>query len=621
MTNDELNQYILHYLTEDKTNGAIMLTGDWGTGKSYYIQNSLKPFLESEENGKHQCVVVSLYGLKDTAEISKSIYLELRTGAIANWWNKKILSRLSRKAQGVTKEVVSTGKSLGSTIFKGLTEKIGINFDISDKDLNTLYKSIDLFGKLIILEDLERSGIDILEVLGYVNNLVEQDGVKVLLVANENEIKQYKPIIAETQEQQEKAELFDKIFDHKGRTFTEATKKYLETKEKTISDTIVYKGNFGEAIKQIIDSFKCDILTAIASGEEIEKIIKECQNSDIINLRTFVFACQKAADIFQKVKLDFSENKDYLKTVFFGILAFSQKLKSGEKTSWKGGTDFSVELGSEQYPLFRSCYNYIMWHSFDSAKIDNEKRALQNIRLYDKKKSWQDKDLQVLYNWWIHSENDVNSAVMSVSERLKDETNISFYEYGRLAVYLIVAKNILGCDIEAAKALLIKNLHNKGSEIDPDYLFTTIMSSDEKPEVIKEFEELKTLMEESLVAKDTTVFGFDYEPSSISQLYDNVIKNEGKIISDRAFASRLDINKIDAMLKKCNAAEMQDFRRVFLSVYGSGNIGDFLAEDTPNIEKLKRIVEELCLFETYDKIQKMQMQYFLDNLTKILAKL
>ena len=63
MTNEELNSYILHYLTKDKTNSAIMLTGDWGTGKSYYIQHSLKPFLEKDENGKHSCVIVSLYGL------------------------------------------------------------------------------------------------------------------------------------------------------------------------------------------------------------------------------------------------------------------------------------------------------------------------------------------------------------------------------------------------------------------------------------------------------------------------------------------------------------------------------------------------------------------------------
>lgn len=67
------------------------------------------------------------------------------------------------------------------------TSFFGIDLSHSDEDMQKLFESIDLSGKLIILEDLERSGIDILEVLGYVNNLVEQDGVKVLLVANEEE--------------------------------------------------------------------------------------------------------------------------------------------------------------------------------------------------------------------------------------------------------------------------------------------------------------------------------------------------------------------------------------------------------------------------------------------------
>ena len=85
--------------------------------------------------------------------------------------------------------------------------------------MQKLYKSIDLSGKLIIIEDLERSGIDILEILGYVNNLVEQDGVKVLLVAKEDELIQYEPISEETQEKQEAAEILDRLNDHKGRKY------------------------------------------------------------------------------------------------------------------------------------------------------------------------------------------------------------------------------------------------------------------------------------------------------------------------------------------------------------------------------------------------------------------
>ena len=51
MTNSELNQYIRHYIEKDRTNRAIMLTAQWGAGKSHYIRNELIPFLQKEENG------------------------------------------------------------------------------------------------------------------------------------------------------------------------------------------------------------------------------------------------------------------------------------------------------------------------------------------------------------------------------------------------------------------------------------------------------------------------------------------------------------------------------------------------------------------------------------------
>ena len=76
MTNHELSKYIKHYLENDKTHSAIMLTGEWGSGKSYYVQHELIPFLNSD--GPDRCITVSLYGLSTLSEISKNIYLEMR---------------------------------------------------------------------------------------------------------------------------------------------------------------------------------------------------------------------------------------------------------------------------------------------------------------------------------------------------------------------------------------------------------------------------------------------------------------------------------------------------------------------------------------------------------------
>ena len=169
MTNGELNQFILHYLTKDKTHSAIMLTGSWGTGKSYYIQNVLVPFLK--EDHKKECVTVSLYGLKSISEVSKNIYLELRAKALS--------------AKG---EAAIAGKLIAKTIAKGVVGRLGIDLSVDSSTMQKLYESVDLSNRLVILEDVERSQIGILELLGYVNSLVEQDGVKVLLVANEEEI-------------------------------------------------------------------------------------------------------------------------------------------------------------------------------------------------------------------------------------------------------------------------------------------------------------------------------------------------------------------------------------------------------------------------------------------------
>ena len=42
MHTEELNKHIKNYLENDKTNSAIMLTGAWGSGKSYYVKNEVR---------------------------------------------------------------------------------------------------------------------------------------------------------------------------------------------------------------------------------------------------------------------------------------------------------------------------------------------------------------------------------------------------------------------------------------------------------------------------------------------------------------------------------------------------------------------------------------------------
>lgn len=604
MTYQELNQYILHYMTEDKTKSAIMLTAPWGTGKSYYIQNELKPFLEKEENGNIKCLTVSLYGLKSLYEVSKALYLESRFG---------FLNKYS--------QIVTKGKFAVTTLLKGVTGYFGVDLSHTDKEMQELFESVDLLGKLIILEDLERSGIDILEVLGYVNNLVEQDGVKVLLVANEDEIIQYKPIEEENSEKQEIVELIDRLSDHKNRQFTDNTITYLKVKEKTVSDTIQFEEDYPTAIKDIIRSFDNTTLNNFLDSESVEKVLKIMKTCKTSNLRSFIYSCQKAVDIFNKIDGKYMSNDDFIKAIFYGLLYFVLKQKTGNTDKWGQEKYFSIELGDESAPLFKFCYDYIVYQVEDFSEIEEAYEAYLELVTYDRHKSVGDNDIVVLETYYIQAEKDIKTALDSIAKRLEKPDDISFYEYGTIAVYAIIVKGILGYDIEKIENLLVNNLKGRGAKLQLEQIFRTTLSYECTPQEKEEYILLRKRMAESLKIGDSVIPNFNYLPEQISAFSDYVNENDGKFHKQNSFASSLDIPKLAEMFKKSTAKQKQEIRRVFLGIYRSGNIGDFLSNDKESIVQLLKIVEEDRLGDVGDKIQQLQYDWFIENLKEIETKL
>lgn len=97
---EELNLFVFDYLTNDKTNTALLLDGEWGTGKTYYVKNVLMPFLEGK---KKQVVYVSLYGIEDAESLSKNIFTESRLKAI----NSTAMTIISGTAKTVIRGVSS----------------------------------------------------------------------------------------------------------------------------------------------------------------------------------------------------------------------------------------------------------------------------------------------------------------------------------------------------------------------------------------------------------------------------------------------------------------------------------------------------------------------------------
>lgn len=585
MTTQQLNEYIKHYLEDNKTKSAIMLSGPWGSGKSYYIKKELEPCLMM--NGD-KCVIVSLYGLKDVFEVSKSIYIELRA---------KFLQSKS--------EVATTGKLIAKTVFKGVTSYFGVDLSSTESEMQSLFESIDLSGRLIVLEDVERSQIDLIELLGYINNLVEQDGAKILVVANEDEIIEYEET---TNESEESSQVI----------LTEKSQKYLKTKEKTISDTIIFEGDYLNAIGSIIKLFEERKLGCFLEAKYIHEILNLLQFSGNKNLRSFIYACQKTSDILSALKEQIDIDKK--QSIFYSIIIFSSKLKEDAFPKWDGTKYLSIELGNADYPLYRFCYDYIRWQQLDLNVIEETFEAHNTMKLYQRYTN--DEDLLVLYSYFLYSESVVLNALKNIECKLENPNIIPLYEYSKLANALIACHTVLGYDYLPSKTKMINNIKEKGADLDTTIFFFSVgeFESDEEACSFKDF---KNELLSAIIDSQKNEIEIDYSPEEISEYYKYVVDNSMKIRSKHRFISNFNVEKLMNMVFNCSSSQLHDIRGILFAIYRDTPKGYFDEKDIETMNEIKGIIEKKLNDNEFDcdRIVKLQLKWMCANLQDFIQKL
>ena len=605
MTKDECNLYIKNYLKNDKTKSAIMLTAPWGTGKSYYIKNNLIKFLE--EN-KLSYVMVSAYGLSSIVDLNKELFLEIKFQK----HNKQ------RKWLEIFGKTITTGVvGIGKTLLRNVA-KIDIDFNLSEPNYKKLYGLIDLKEKLIIFEDIERSGINIIEFLGYVNSLVEQDGVKILLVANEQEF-----IKEENSESQQSIQGKTK----KEKTYTLQSKEYLRQKEKTISDTIIFESDKKEALKSIISLFfekkLSELLTDVKYIEDIIAVMRVVKSD---NFRAVIFACQKTNDILEIYNDNYSTklDKNFIKFLLCSIIAYSCRMKKDDDVNWKNNESSPANLGTATFPLYRVCYDYIKTQHLNKKQLEDAQKSYLNQKAAENAQNEFSRYFRVLKSFYNYTETEVSTAVSEIDNLLSQNSGIAITEYGMLANYLIAVKDYISnpAEIEDCKKLMLKNVQGiKGSSaLENDIMYHNGIEL----ETEKQKEELATFKKDLLKAinsKNEESISMSNFADNIGDFISNVYSRKDEIIASGSFIGKINIEKFIEVLKKCDSQTIGEIRGLFRSIYAATNIGEFMFEDKTNLELLKAKLNELeNAFEGYDKIQKKQIAWFINNLEEILQK-
>ena len=590
MNTNELNTYIKNYLEHDKTQRAIMITAPWGFGKSYYIKNDLCKFLH---DNKLDFAIVSLYGIESLKEINKELFLEIK------------LRKAHKRFGAWAKTILSGTAVVGKTLLKQLA-KVDIDFNIKEPNYEKIYKSIDLKDRLIIFEDLERASIDIVEFLGYVNNLVEQDGVKVLLVANEKEIMQYENAINNGKEEQK---------------LTDKSKKYLKIKEKTICDTINFYSDNYESIKSILEKFNNKYFKSLLQEDKngdlllVKKIEEQMLKEQCMNYRSLLFACQKTEDMLNLLDKNKNYNLGFIENLFIGTIIYSIKLNKGDKNVWEDVAYTSNKLGNYTYPFYKIMYDFINLQSFSEKEFE----SMQDLFINEKSISKANDVLNIIYNYFIESEIEVKNALNKVSDMLKNNNGIRYNDYVRLANYLIAIKSTINYKIDDCLKYMLENIKKAVSKGEEVRVYSSSGIQLINQEQIDDFEEFKKSMRNIIDKNKKDPYGnFD----SFSTLYDNVKKDENYFFKKKTFINNFDIDYLLNKLQTSSAKELLDFRIILQSIYAPANISEFFYDDIKKLIQIKERVSEIISKPgNLDKIQLLQLNWLLDNIDEIIKKL
>ena len=332
---EDLVESILDYVKSDYTDYAIMINGEWGSGKTYFWNHKIRNKIESLQlNGKrYTTIYMSLYGISNLEDISKKIFIET-----TQLMDKNLKKFMNYSEQKTIPEYAKTGLDMAN--FFGVTQN-------GDKVNYEEFFNTD--DKILCFDDLERANVDVIDILGYINNFVEHDHIKTIIICNEKELstkiknsnlemktfiatylldkqgelnKADKPMVEKIQEKIE--HVFDKAID------------YERIKEKLIGETFEYAPQFDYIINGILMRFEANRELIRFLRENTDLIITTFKKSGTRNLRILKHALNDFSKIFEEVNKFFpNTNNRVMQTMLIFTIAVSFEIKAGKITKEK----------------------------------------------------------------------------------------------------------------------------------------------------------------------------------------------------------------------------------------------------------------------------------------------
>ena len=486
---EELVESILDYIRSDYTDYAVMLNGEWGSGKTHFWNNKIRKKIESMQlNGKrYTTIYMSLYGISNLEDISKKIFMET-----TQLMDKNLKKYMNSKGQETIPEYAKTGIDMAN--FFGVTQngnKVNYGEFFSTDD------------KVLCFDDLERANVDVIDILGYINNFVEHDHIKTIIICNEKELAtklkssnlEMKTFIAtyllDKQNELTKSDkpMVEKIQDKIEHVFDKAN-DYERIKEKLIGETFEYAPKFDYIINGILMRYESNPDLIRFLRENTGLIINTFHRSGTRNLRILKHALNDFKKIYEMVSKAYPNTSNrVMQTMLIFTIAVSFEIKAGKITKEKfinikdneeykailvssrilmDNRQFYIkEFDNNYYYNFKSEYRffkfieyYVRTRIFDMKLFKENMETIRNTIDIENLPAYK---RLLTEEYWKIPDDQFNSVIEEILEDLK-EGKIELIDIVKIFAYFsyFSKKGLIDYDLKLLKVLFYNGM-NKAS--------------------------------------------------------------------------------------------------------------------------------------------------------------
>ena len=643
---EDLVESILDYIRAEYTDYAIMINGEWGSGKTYFWNHKIKPKIEAMQvNGKKLTpIYMSLYGISNLEEISKKIFIET-----TQLMDKNLKKFMGASGVGSIPEYAKTGLDMAN--FFGVTQN-GDRLDYAQ------FFSTD--DKVLCFDDLERANVDVIDILGYINNFVEHDHIKTIIICNEKELStklknsnlEMKTFIATYLLDKENKlniktdkPMVERIRDTIEYVFDKAN-DYERIKEKLIGETFEYAPEFNYIINGLLMRYENNADLIRFLRENTALITSTFNKSGTRNLRILKHALNNFKKIFDTVTNSYpNTNNRVLQTMLIFTIAISFEIKAGKITKDKfvninNNEEYKSVLVSSrvfmdnrqfyikefdnnyyynfkaEYRFFKFIEKYVRTRIFDMKSFKENMEVIRDT--VDTKQLPGYKRL-LTEEYWKIPDDQFNGVIDETLDYVKNG-RIEIIQIVKLFSYFayFIKKDLINYDMRTIKSVFFNGMNISSltstycANVDEELSQVAIEDEFEPDmeEILKHFNEINMQLKTKMYNEKAEEI-FKYIPMKMEMFYDKFDKECMNVPIFKYYDSFQTFQRI-------SCASNEDIVTIKEKLVDrASRFKNEIQEEIPNIRKLKQIMDDY-IDGKLPSIKVVLLQDFSNELEKII---